>query len=119
MSITLTNQLTLAAGGVTQETDAAGAATYMEVSWPNSVRLFFRTGNVAGGVFTPGASIGTTVQVFIDLSTGSWTSTNGLSGTLGGAALTNLQTTVKGWRNASENFAVNNNVVPGSQVAWT
>jgi hypothetical protein len=118
MSITLTNQLAITAGGVPQETDAASAATYMEVSWPNNLRIFFRTGNVVGGAFVPG-NIGDAVVVTIDLSTGAWASTNGLTGTFGQAVLTNLLTMVKGWRNTAEQFASGNNVQVGTQVAWT
>jgi hypothetical protein len=118
MSITLSNAAVVSIGGSTVESDANSAATYMEVSFPNIIRLYFDYGTTAGQVFTPGVRVGRVI-VSIDLVTGIWSGSNGTSGTLVGAALTNLQATVKGWRNAAETFAVNQNVLPGSQVAWT
>ena len=118
MSITLNNVATVSIGGSTVESDANAAATYMEVSFPNSVRLFFDYGTTVGQAFTSGTRVGR-VEVIIDLITGDWKASNGTSGTMGGAALTNLNSTVRGWRNSAESFAVNNSIIPGATVAWS
>ena len=120
MSITLSAAQisTVTLGGVTVETDAGGAATQMDVSFAGpDLILVLSKGTVNGSNFANGTQVD--VSITIHLATGLWQSSNGLSGTLSGAALTNFQTTVKGWRNSIETFAVNNNILPGTQVAWT
>jgi hypothetical protein len=119
MSITLAaSQIaTVTVGGVTVETDAQGAATRMEVEFGGPfVRVTLRKGTVSGSNFVSGTQ--GDVVITIDLGTGNWSASNGPSGTLSGAALTNLQNTVKGWRNSIETFSVNQNILPGTQVAW-
>jgi hypothetical protein len=120
MSITLAagQVATVTLGGVTVENDTGGAATQMNVNFAGpDIVLVLTKGVVSGSTFTAGTQ--TSISVTINLVTGFWISTNGLSGTLSGAALTNFQTTVKGWRNSVETFAVNNSILPGTQVAWT
>lgn len=117
MSITLTNPISLTVGGVAQSTDAQAAAIYLEVVFPDQIRMFFRSGTVAAGVFSAGAITGPVI-VSVNTTTGAWVSTSGQSGNLSGPGLTNLQNTLKGWRNAMENFAVNQNLFPGTAVAW-
>ena len=116
MSITLTNAASVSINGAAQESDATGALTYAEFVYPHGLRLFYSYGNTAGQVFTPGAL--PKVIVNVDLTTGIWTSSNGLNGTLGSAALTALQNASVGLRNGLESFAVNNSILPGSTVAW-
>lgn len=118
MSITLTNAASLSLNGSTIESDANSAAVYMEVPFPDTVRLVFAYGTTAGQTFTQGSNLGQ-VSVSISLVTGKWISTNGLSGTLGGGALTTFKSTITGWRNSAETFAVNNSVIVGTTVAWT
>jgi len=109
---------TVTVGGVTTETDAQGAAQVMQVNMNGpDITVTLAKGTVAGNALNEGTN--TRVVVQISGSTGFWQSSNGLSGTLTGAALTNVQTMVKGWRNTIETFAVNNNIMPGTQVAWT
>lgn len=119
MSITLSaaQVSVLTIGGVTVETDAGGAATQMQVSFVGpDIVVTLSKGTVSGSNFSAGTQADITIT--IHLATGLWQSSSGLSGTLSGAALTNFQTTVKGWRNAIETFAVNNSILPGTQVAW-
>ena len=118
MSITLTNPTTLSINGLTVESDANAALTYMEVVYPTQVRLFYSYGSTSGQVFTPGSTVGKVI-VTVNLVTGAWTSTSGTSGTMSGAGLTALQNAAINLQNAFENFAVNNSIIAGTQVAWT
>jgi hypothetical protein len=119
MSITLSSLASLSIGGIAIESDANSALTYIELtSFPRSVRLFFSFGATTGQLFAAGPTI-PKVIVTVDLVTGVWTSSNGLSGTLGAAGLQALQTVTLNLRNGLENFAVNQNIVAGTFVAWT
>jgi hypothetical protein len=118
MSITLTQIASMSIGGVAIESDANAALTYMEVSYPNSLRLFFGYGTTAGQSFSAGANL-PRVIVTLNLATGAWSSSNGLSGTLLSSGLTTLQTALLNMQNGLETFAVNQNIIPGVQVAWT
>lgn len=118
MSITLTSAATAVFNGVTEETDANAAVTYVELAYPNSLRIFITFGNTSGETFTPG-SVLPKVIITVSLITGTWTTTTGLSGTLSGAALTSAQTVALNLQNALETFAVNNSIVVGTEVAWT
>ena len=57
MSITLATIAALSINGAVQESDANAALTYMEVTFPTTMRLFFTYGNMSGGVFTPGTQL--------------------------------------------------------------
>lgn len=119
MSITLAagQVQTVTIGGVTTETDSQGAAQAMHVNLNGpDITVTLAKGTVSGNVLNEGTQ--TRVTVTINGVTGFWQSSNGLSGTLAGAALTNVQTMAKGWRNTIETFAVNNNIMPGTQVPW-
>lgn len=118
MSITLTNAATINLNGATAESDANAAATAMNVTFPTAITITFAYGTTSGQNFTPGTKIAT-VDVTINLVTGAWSATNGVSGTLSPGALTSFKSTVTGWRNSTETFAVNNNILIGSTVAWT
>jgi hypothetical protein len=120
-SITLTNQTTYSVGGSTTETNSASGVNLFQVDYLHPALSFtIQKGTVAGQVLNPGAHARSEdVQISINLTTGFWSSTNGASGTLSGAALTNVQTTLKNLRNSMETFAVNNAATdPGTQVAW-
>jgi hypothetical protein len=118
MSITLTNAASLSLNGASAESDANAAAVAMEAVFPNTVIVTLNYGATAGQTFTSGTRI-RSVIVTVNLVTGGWSADNGTSGTLGAGALTAFKSTVTGWRNATETFVVNNNIIIGSQVAWT
>lgn len=106
-------------GGIVKETDATDAITSLQLDYQqNNLTFVIQGGTFVGQVFTPG-SAGDNVQVTMDLVTGRWNASNGTSGTLGGASLTNLLTTLKGLRNTGETFAVSTAIIAGTQVAWT
>ena len=118
MSITLGTLASMSIGGTVIESDANAALSYMEVSFPGAVRLFFGFGTTTAQVFAPGAQL-PKVIVTLSLHDGTWTGNNGTSGTLLTAGLTSLQTALLGLRNGLELFATANNVVVGTDVAWT
>jgi len=118
MSITLTNAAVLSINGAVTESDANASLYYFELSFPNSVRLFYGFGTTVGSVFTPGTQL-PKVIVTLNLVTGAWTSTNGLSGTVSGAGFTAVQNDFLALVNIAETFAVNNSLVVGTQVPWT
>ncbi len=117
MSITLTTGVLVAINGVTVENDLAGAVRGMVIDYLSNTVIFdLIQGNVAGANFSRG-TYGSSVNVTVNMTTGAWTSSNGLSGTLAGAAFTNAVSQLKGLRNLMETFA-SSNIMPGVQVAW-
>jgi hypothetical protein len=118
MSITLTNAAVLSINGAVAESDANAELYYLELSFPSSVRLFYGFGTAVGSVFTPGTQL-PNVIVTVNLLTGVWASTNGLSGTASGAGFTAVQNDFLALVNIAETFAVNNNIVVGTTVPWT
>ena len=118
MSITLTNSAVLNINGAVAESDANATLFYVELNFPSSVRLFYGYGTTVGSVFTPGTQV-PKIVVTLNLITGVWSSSNGLSGTASGAGFTALQTDVLALVNDAESFATANSVVVGAGVAWT
>ena len=118
MSITLTNSAVLSINGAVAESDANATLFYVELNFPSSVRLFYGYGTTVGSVFTPGTQV-PKIVVTLNLITGVWSSSNGLSGTASGAGFTALQTDVLALANDAESFATANSVVIGSGVVWT
>lgn len=118
MSITLSQLASMSIGGVVTESNANAALVYMEIGFPNIVKLFFNYGNTAAQVFSAGSSL-PKIIVTMDLKTGKWSSSSGLAGTLIPASLLLLQTATLNLRNGLENFAVNNAIVAGAAVPWT
>lgn len=121
LSITLPASLisSLVIGGVTQESDPNMAVTQLHADYVSNILKFTIQPGTTSGAFTPG-TLPPTYEFVIDGITGKWF-VNGstLTGTLAGAALTNIQTIFKNLRNNAETFAVNQNLLPGaSQVAW-
>jgi hypothetical protein len=121
-SITLTNTTTVSQGGSTVESDAAAAVMSISVDFQAAQPIMvvvFKQGTVAGVTLVPGTvTSATPITVSVNLTTGAWASTSGPSGTLSGAALTSLLTSLKGLRNTDETFAVNNAIITGTQVPW-
>ena len=121
MSITLTNSISVSQGATVVETDAAAAAMGITMDFQlNNPALMIRlkTGNVNGSSLVPGSIAPTDVEISVDLTSGRWSTTNGMSGTVGAGALAGLVSTLKGFRNSAESFAVNQGVVAGNQVPW-
>lgn len=122
-SITLTNGYVVQQpAGTTIETDNSMAAANMSILWRADgtavVNTIFPAGTVSGSTFTQSGRIGSRSTTFDTLS-GNWTSSDGTSGTVSGAALTGAKTTVeKTWRNQNESFHTANGIIAGSQSAW-
>lgn len=121
MSITLPASLvtTFTVGGVTTETNASSACVPISIDFVgNRASFAIQQGLTSGPNFTPGPH-GSVINVSLNLVSGAWIADNGLSGTLGGAGLTNLNTTLRGLRNSAESFVTTNNIiVGGTQVPW-
>jgi hypothetical protein len=121
MSITLTNGKLIQVNGVTVENDSVGATTVLSVDFfASTVSYTLRTGSLIPGPpqnLNAGA-FGDTVTVTINLISGAWTSSNGLNGTIAAGQLTQIQNQFKGDRNLSEQHAVNQSIMPGTQVPW-
>lgn len=116
--ITLTSAFAFTVGGIAQETDASAALVNYSVNWQsNLLTCELAFGSFAGGVFTQGTRVNG-VQITLNLSTGTWTSSNGFSGTLSGPALAGVNANFKSDRNTIEAFCVANNIAPGVQTPW-
>jgi hypothetical protein len=117
-SITLTTGKLVAINGVTQENDSIGGCSGYAVDYiGNTVTFTFVTGTIVSGNINKGI-FGDTVLLTLNLTSGAWTSTNGGSGTISGATLTNFVNQLKSNRNLVETFVAGNTVMPGTQVAW-
>ncbi len=117
--ITLTTGQLVQINGVTKENDTQGVVTGFSVDFlGNTATFHLSIGSGAPSAFNIGV-YNAPVDVTVNLSTGVWTSTNGFSGTVAGAALTSFNNQVKADRNLMETFASgNSNIMPGTQVAW-
>jgi len=117
--ITLTTGRLVQINGVTQENDTQGVVTGFTVDFlGNTATFFLSIGSGAPSAFNV-AVYNTPVSVTVNLSTGAWSSSNGLSGNVSGAALTNFVTQVKGDRNLMETFAAGaSGIMPGTQTPW-
>jgi hypothetical protein len=114
-------QTLLTIGGVNQETDASACVSGVTVNYLTNVLTFLvQQGTVSGQNFAVG-QYPPQYQFNINLITGVWT-VNGsaLTGTLSGAALTNLQATFLSLRNTGEAFVVAQGLFPSATTtAWT
>jgi len=116
--ITLTTGKLVAINGVTQENDSQGANTGYTLDFMgNTVTFTFDIGSGAPAAFNIGV-YNQRVTVTVNLTTGAWTSSNGFSGTISGASLTNFVNQAKAVRNTAETFVAGNSVMPGTQTAW-
>ena len=120
MSITLATIAALSINGAVQESDANAALTYMEVTFPTTMRLFFTYGNMSGGVFTPGTQLAKVI-VTVNLQTSLWSSSNGLSGAFSNNAVAwaTFLANLLAIQNTVESTIVNAGVIPGTDVPWT
>lgn len=122
MTINVTTPFSVS--GSIAESDSQGGVTSYTVDFNNnSVTFNLVLGSVSGQSVIPGpvaAAAGKSVTVTVNMTTGAWTSSNGLSGTLSGAAFTNIVAAFKSIRNQMETFASGaSGIMPGAQVAWT
>lgn len=82
------------------------------------LRMTYR-GNTNGGVsLAPGVDSAFEITVTMDLTTGGWSSTNGMSGTADADALSALLAKLVISRNSADAFAVASGVIPGSAVSY-
>lgn len=120
MSITLTTGKNIVINSVPFENDASGAVTDFTVDFiGNTLSFTLMTGTTSGSTFTAG-SLGDIVKVTINLTTGGWKTSTGLSGIIGGGAIASFVAEIKADRNAAETFAAGgSNIMPGTQVPWS
>ena len=116
--INLQNAAVLTVNGAVAESDSQAALYYYEVNFPLSVRLFYGYGSATATSFTGGSQV-PRVIVNLNLQTGVWSSSNGLSGTVSGAGFTTAQTDFLVLENTAETFAVNTGIIVGTTTAWT
>lgn len=122
ITLTTPTQVTasgLLSAGVTSETDASAAVASFTVDFlAGAVTFQLVLGTVSGqtinvGVYPP------RISVTVNLATGAWTSTNGLSGTIVPASLTNVIAQFASDRNLMETFSCGaSGILPGTQTAW-
>ena len=120
MSITLTNAVTVTDGVTVTETDASAAITFVYVDFINqSLGIVMQNGTVSGSSFTPGVLVPNQLQVTMDLTTGNWTTTSGLTGTANPGTLAAQVAQFTASRNGGEQFLLSIGAVVGSYVAWS
>ena len=85
----------------------------------SAVTFTLRQGNLDSGNLNAGA-YAPTITFTVDLTTGLWSSSNGLSGTIPpGAPLNNFVNQLKADRNQAETFASgSSHIMDGTQVPW-
>jgi hypothetical protein len=122
ITLTTPTQVTctgLVSAGVLSETDnVAGVSTFTVdfLSGTVTFTLILGTllnGNVNAGVYPP------RINVTVNLATGAWNSSNGLSGTINPASLTSVISQFASDRNLMETFSAGaSGILPGTQTAW-
>jgi hypothetical protein len=119
MSITLTTGTQVSINSVSVENDTQGAVLNFTTDFlANTCTFNLAQGVVQGSNFNVGV-YGSRLSVNVNLTTGAWTSSNGLSGTLAGAGFNNIVAQFKSDRNLMESFSAGaSNILPGTQVAW-
>lgn len=120
MSITLTNPVTVSSGAGITETDASAAITLISIDFVHqTVGIVMQNGTVSGKAFIPGTFVPMWVELTMDLTTGNWTTSSGLSGTASPAVLAAVGAVFTNTRNNGEQFMLNNGAVAGTYVAWS
>jgi hypothetical protein len=120
MSITLTTGKTVAINGVTVETNPVSAVIgYALDLIANILTVYLATGTLVSGNLSS-STYADRVTLVLNLTNGVWSSSNGFSGTIAGAALANFVASVKANRNQMEVFCAGGaGIAPGVQVPWT
>ena len=117
--ITLTNGKLVQVNGVTTENDTQGVNVSYHVDFlANTVLFTFNIGSGAPSAFNISAFFSSPTTLTVDLTTGNWVSSNGLSGTIGATPLANFVAQTKAIRNTVESFA-SSAIMPGTQTPWT
>jgi hypothetical protein len=120
MPITLTNQVVVTAGETVTETNASAAITFVYIDFINQLLgITMQNGTVSGSSFIPGADVPNEVQLIMNLVSGNWTTTNGLSGTANPIVLAAQVAQFKTSRNSGEQFMLAIGAVAGIYTAWT
>jgi hypothetical protein len=124
MSITLTTPFTVVIGGKQVENDTVGGCTGWSVdAIGGTVTVQLAVGTILDGNLNVGPQAQANqqgVSITVNLTTGAWTSSNGLSGTLTTAQLAAVVAQFLADRNLIEQLAAGNSeVMPGTQVPWT
>lgn len=126
MTITLAaNQIVSVSVGGTVTASASQAAAQaigIDLNAP-VITVQYALGTVSGNTLIPlplslNSLPNQRLSITFNLATGKWTSSSGLSGTIAPATVTSLNDMMLSWRNLAENFAVGNNVISGTYVAW-
>lgn len=119
ISLSAANIETLTLGGVTVSThDTEAISTSQTDFLGNQITVTFAQGTPASNSFASDARA-KIHSLTIDMSTGKWNTSTGVTGTLGAGALTTLQTNQRNLKNAMETIANNIGLIPGTVVAWT
>jgi hypothetical protein len=122
ITLTTPTQVTasgLLASGVASETDNIAGVSHFTVDFIAGTISFelvlgqLLNGNVNIGVYVP------RIEVTVNLATGAWTTSTGLSGTIASASLTSVISQFASDRNLMEAFAAGSSgILPGTQTAW-
>jgi hypothetical protein len=112
--------ISIVIGGITTETGNVAAVTSTSADFvANTLTFTVQTGVVTLGVFIPGTTGFSTVQIVINTFTGFWfVNGSAMTGTLVGADLLAVQNNMIALRNQGESFANVNSIVPGTVVPW-
>jgi len=106
-------------GGVTVESHVASAIIGINDNFPGKTSVYtFAQGGPSDNTFAPGPR-SSTPTISVDLVTGRYVTSTGLTGTLTGAQLTALLNSQRTEKNAIENFANAIGLLPGTVVAYT
>ena len=125
MPITLTSANTevIQRNSVTIQThDCAAVITDTADLVANVLTFVLSYGTPSSNSFLPASHPGpqtSPVTVTLNLVTGAWQASNNTAGTLGGAALTTINTNVRNLRNALETITNGQSIITGTVVAWT
>jgi len=107
---------------VTVETHDTAAVISVTTDYVANVMVFvIQYGTPSSNSFAPGPRPGpqtAPVTVTVNLGTGAWQSSNGLSGTIT-AALATINTNTKNLRNVLETVTNAQAIITGTVVAWT
>jgi hypothetical protein len=118
MSITLTTGKLVQVNGATVENNTTGEDMNLDVDYLGNTATFtLKTGTIQAGNLNAGV-YGDTVSVTLNLLTGAYQSTNGVSGTITSTQLQQFNTLLKNVRNGNEAFVAATAIMPGTQVPW-
>src|SRR5579859_6594592 len=89
-------------GGTAIETNDSASAMHPQLDVNlNRITFTVTKGRAIGGLFTPGTH-GSNVGVTLDATSGTWSASNGMSGTLTPTEIASIQNFIKNLRNGIE-----------------